>query len=403
MKAHEPVEKKIPAADPHDFSLVLGGPLFQFLQRSRLSGCALELMWRRLLVITLIAWLPLLILSLLDGKLMSGSVTVPFLYDVDAHVRFLIALPLLVIAELVVHLRMRPVISLFLTRNLIGTRARTKFEAALASTLRLRNSVAAELLLLALVYGVGVLFIWRSHAALHMDSWYGRTVDGKWVPSLAGWWLGFVSLPFFQFLLLRWYFRIFLWARLLWRVSRLDLQLVPTHPDRCGGLGFLSGVCFAFAPLILAQGALLSGTIANQIFFTGAKLFQFKIEIAAVSAVVLLAVAGPLLVFAPVLSRLKRAGLRDYGTIAQEYVAGFDRKWLRGDAPDGETLLGSGDIQSLADLNNSFEVVRTMKTIPFTKEGLVHLAVLALLPVLPLSLTLISLEDLMQQLLKVLF
>ena len=70
-------------------------------------------------------------------------------------------------------------------------------------------------------------------------------------------------------------------------------------------------------------------------------------------------VFGPLLVFAPQLAQAKRTGLREYGTLAERYVREFDAKWLRGGAPAGEPLVGSADIQSLADLGNSFEVVRT--------------------------------------------
>ena len=118
-------------------------------------------------------------------------------------------------------------------------------------------------------------FIWRTHAALDVASWYGVAADGRWQPSLAGWWLGCVSLPLFQFLVLRWYFRLFIWARFLWQVSRIELKLVPTHPDRCGGLGFLAPVSQTFAPLLLAQGALLAGMMADRIFYAGAKLPEF--------------------------------------------------------------------------------------------------------------------------------
>lgn len=104
--------------------------------------------------------------------------TMPFLYDMDAHVRFLIALPLLVVAELVVHQRMRPVIRQFVERGLIADAARAKFDAALASALRLRNSVAAEVGLIAFVYGVGVMLIWRTHTAVDVASWYGATAQG---------------------------------------------------------------------------------------------------------------------------------------------------------------------------------------------------------------------------------
>jgi hypothetical protein len=392
-----------PAAKVHDFSLVLGGPLYQLFRRAHLSGETLELLRRRISVISLFAWLPLLVLSAVEGHAWGGTVAMPFLYDVDAHVRFLIALPLLVVAELVVHQRMRPVIGQFTERGLIADAALAKFEAAAASGLRLRNSVVAEVGLVAFVYGVGVMVIWRTYTAVDVASWYGVTAQGQWRPTLAGWWFGCVSLPLFQFILLRWYFRLFVWARFLWHVSRIDLKLVPTHPDRCGGLGFLATVPHAFAPWLLAQGALLAGTLANQIFFAGARLPQFKVELIAVVAVLLLAVLGPLLVFIPVLGHAKRAGLREYGSLAQRYARAFDQKWLRGGAPAEEPLLGSADIQSLADLGNSFEVVRGMRLVPFTKETVFQLAVLTLLPVLPLMLTMISLEELLGRLLAIAF
>ena len=230
----------------------------------------------------------------------------------------------------------------FVERGLVPDAARPKFDAAVASAMRLRNSVPAEVLLIAFVYVVGVGFIWRTQAALDVASWAGVAAGGRWQPSLAGWWLGCVSLPLFQFLLLRWYFRLFIWARFLWQVSRIELKLVPTHPDRCGGLGFLAPVSQTFAPLLLAQGALLAGMMANRIFYAGAKLPEFRLELIELVAVMVVAVLGPLLVFAPKLAAAKRAGLREYGALAQRYVREFDQKWLRGGAPADEPLIGSG-------------------------------------------------------------
>jgi hypothetical protein len=389
--------------DPYDFSLILGGPLYQLLRRAYLSGDALELLRRRILVISLLAWLPLLVLSLWEGQALGGSATVPFLWDVEIHVRFLLAVPLLILAELVVHMRMRLVVKQFLERELIPESARTRFEAAVASVLRWRNSVWAEVCLIGLVYGVGVLIVWRDHVALQTATWYAVPAGGQLKLSLAGYWYGYVSLPLFQFLLLRWYFRLFIWARFLWQVSRLELRLVPTHPDRAGGLGFLSNSAYAFMPLLLAQGALYAGMIANRILFLGATLPAFKIDLVLVGAVLLFAVLGPLLVFIPQLARAKRTGLREYGVLAQRYVREFDHKWLRGGAGADEPLVGSGDIQSLADLGNSFEVIRTMRVVPFTKETIVHLVVTTLAPVLPLTLTMVSMDELLGRLLVAVF
>ena len=372
--------------NPPDFSLVLGGPLFQLLRRAHLSDDALMMVRQRIIVISLLAWLPLLVLSALEGQMLGGSAAVPFLLDVEVHVRFLVALPLLIIAELVVHRRMRPLLQQFLERNLIPEDAITRFDAAVASAFRLHNSVFAEVLLIVVVYGVGILIVWRQYVALDTATWYATpSAEGSKL-SLAGMWYGYVSLPIFQFLLVRWYFRLFIWARFLWQVSRIELSLVPTHPDRVGGLNFLSNTVYAFTVLAVAHGALLAGHLANRIFFLGAALTQFKAEIAVVVIFLLCAVLGPLLVFAPQLAEAKRKGLREYGTLAERYVREFDAKWLRGGAPAEEPFVGSADIQSLADLDNSYEVVRTMRIAPITRDAVVRLAAATLVPMVPLLL-----------------
>ena len=390
-------------AETQDFSLVLGGPLFQFFCRAHLSGNALELWRKRILVITLIAWLPLLVLSALQGQAWGRGAMVPFLFDAEAQVRFLLALPLLIVAELIVHQRMRLVVRQFIERDLISKSALPCFDAAIRSAFRLRNSVIAEVLLIAFVYIVGVLLFWRHYVALATATWYAVPAAGNIKFSLAGIWYAYVSLPLYQFLLVRWYYRMFIWMRFLWQVSRIELALVPTHPDRVGGLGFLSNTVYAFMPLALAHGAILAGPIANRIFYLGAKLPEFKLEIAVVVIFLLLLVFGPLLLFSPQLAQAKRTGNREYGALAARYVREFDAKWVRGGAATNEQLVGSGDIQSLADLANSFEVVRSMQFAPITKDAFLRLVVATLLPVAPLILTMMPLEELLNKLVGIIF
>ena len=402
-RASEPTDGSTLLRQLPDFSLVLGGPLFQLLRRAHLSDDALMLVRQRIIVIALFAWLPLLVLSALEGQLLGGGAAVPFLLDVEAHIRFLVALPLLIIAELVVHQRMRPLLLQFRERNLIPENAMARFEAAIAAAFRLRNSVLAEVLLIAFVYGVGILIVWRQYMALDAATWYATPSAEGAKLSLAGLWYGYVSLPIFQFLLIRWYFRLFIWARFLWQVSRIELSLVPTHPDRVGGLGFLANTVYAFAVLAVAHGALLAGPLANRIFYLGAALPQFKVEVAVLVVFLLCVVLGPLLVFAPQLAQAKRKGLREYGTLAERYVREFDAKWLRGGAPADEPFVGSADIQSLADLANSYEVVRTMRLAPITKEAILRLAAATLAPIVPLLLTMMPLEELLKKLFGILF
>ena len=387
---------------PADFSLVLGGPLYQLLRRAHLTDDALMLMRRRVVVISLVAWLPLLVFAAIGGNLLGGGVAVPFLLDVDVHVKFLVVVPLLVAAELVVHQRMRALVRTFRARSLVTGDAEARLDGAIESAYRLRNSVSAELLLVAFVYIVGITIIWRHYTTLDAATWYASpAIDGSSL-TLAGVWYGYVSLPLFQFLLCRWYFRIFIWARLLWQVSRIPLNLMPTHPDRVGGLGFLAGTTHAFIPLLLAHGALLAGQLANLIFHTGASLTQYRLEILLLMIFMVLLVVGPLLVFAPQLSRARRTALAEYGTLAQRYVRDFDAKWVRGEDA-GEPMLGTGDIQSLADLGNSYSVIQDMRVVPVTKQAMFQLGVATVLPIAPLLLTLMPLEDLLKKLFGILF
>ena len=385
-----------------DFSLVHGGPLFQLLLRSHLASDSLTLVTRRVIVFVLITWVPLLALAAHDGHLLDGDVAVPFLLDGETHIRFLVVVPLLLAAELVVHTRLMPVVRAFLDRDLIRKEDDARFDAAVNSAFRLRNSVLAEVLLFALVYGVGVLVVWR-YTALDVSTWYARVSAGGHRLQPAGIWYAYVSLPIFQFLLLRWYYRLCIWIRFLWQVSRLQLSLVPTHPDQLGGLGFLANTVFAFSVLLVAHGAMLAAQIANRIFYAGATLPQFKEEIFLMLVFLLCVVFGPLLVFSPQLSRAKRRGLLEYGALAERYVRDFDGKWLRGGRQENEPLMGSADIQSLADMGNSFAVVRSMRLAPISRDAVLELAACVLVPLVPLLLTMMPVEDLVKKLLGLVF
>jgi hypothetical protein len=388
--------------EPPDFSLVLGGPFYQLFRKAHLSGGHLELLYRRILFISLFAWLPLLFLSLVGGHALGGAIKIPFFYDIEAHTRFLVALPVLIAAELIVHLRIRPAVQEFVKRNMIVPEEMPKYQAAIDSAMRLRNSIGMEVGILVLVYTLGQ-WIWRSQIAIGAATWYATPQDTHLNLTPAGYWYAFVSVPFFQFILLRWYLRLFIWFRFLWQVSRLNLHLTPAHPDRACGLGFLGKAAYAFGPILFAQGALLSGIIATQILFEGKSLLSFKVEMAGFVAFFVLFILGPLGVFMPPLLNAKRKGLGEYGKLASRYVQEFEGKWIRGGAPKSEELLGSGDIQSLADLGNSYAMVQEMRAVPFGIRDVTPLVVASVVPLLPLLLTVFSLEELVTQVIKILF
>lgn len=382
--------------DLRGFSLVLGGPLYQLFRKVHLEGDAVEVhLLRRVLVICAVAWLPLLALAVAGGAWLHG-VEMPFLADIETHVRFLLVVPLYIFAELIVHRRIRVIVVQFVDRGLVPEAALGRFRAALEGAIRWRNSIPAELALIAVVYSLGV-FIRGDVLVLDADSWYARREDGAMTATAAGLWLQWVSTPIMQFLLLRWYYRIFIWARFLWHVSRIDLALMPTHPDRNGGLGFLGGSAYAFSPLLMAHGAMLAAYAASMIFYQGASLADFKLEIVALVVLLLVVVIGPLTVFAPKIMAAKRKGLHEYGMLAADYVRQFDRRWVRSPAHDDRELLGAADIQSLADLGNGFSVIKSMTALPVSRDTILQLILATVIPFAPLLLTMFPLEELLNR------
>ena len=290
----------------YDFSLVLGDPLFQFFRKARLSGDHLELLYRRLIAITSIAWVPLLLLDSL-GSQASSIGRLSFLHDVEVQVRFLVALPVLIGVELIVHSRIRPVVRRFVERGLVREQDLPRFQAAIEAAARLRNSIPVVVALLISIYTLG-LWLWSSRFGIDSPTWYAMP-GGRWNLTPAGYWYVLVSIPILQFLLLRWYVRLFIWYRFLWHVSRLNLHLVPIHPDHCAGLAFLGKSAYAFGPILFAQGAMLAGLVASRVLYRGESLLSFKLEMGGFVVFFVLAILGPLLMFTPKMAAAKRKGL----------------------------------------------------------------------------------------------
>jgi hypothetical protein len=378
-----------------EFSLVLGGPLYRLFRKARLDDNVESRVRHRVLIITGLVWLPLLLLCAIDGTLFRG-IAVPFLVDVEAHARLLVSVPLMIFAEVVVHRRMKGIVSQFVERKLVPVGAMERFRAAIRNAMTWRNSVAVELFIIALVYTVGY-YVRADVLALEASTWYAAVGPEGATLTLPGYWFTWVCNPVVQFLLLRWLFRVVIWARFLWQVSRIELDLIPIHPDRNAGLGFLSGSAHAYAPLLTAIGAGVAGLAASRIFHEGASLADFKLEIVILVAINMALVLGPISVFAGQILEAKRKGLREYGSFAAEYSRDFDRRWIRSADRDGESLLGTGDIQSLADLGNAFSVIREIRAVPFKRDTFVQLTMATVVPFAPLVFTMIPIDELLNR------
>ena len=360
------------------------GPAYRLMQRLGVIKGEGPSIGRRVFWFLMVTWVPLLVLAIIGGRALGRAPRESFLLDFATYARFFAAIPLLIVAEVVVGPRLRAAGLRFVREGFVRPPDLPAFEAAVARVARRRESRVAELLIL----GIALYGAWRLSTGIidpgTAPGWHRVGAEFGVRASLAGLWYHVVALPIMQFLLLRWIWRIAIWTLFLRDIARLNLDLVPTHPDQSGGLGFLGQAHVPLGIFAVSMSLVLSAEAAFRVRFEGAALASYKVPLVVYLILVEVILLGPLVVFAPVLMRGRREGLDKYGSLANRYNRAFHRKWVQGRPPDDEPLLGTADIQSLADLGNSFGFVRSMNVLPVGRKDVVRLAAQALLPMAPL-------------------
>jgi len=378
-------------ADPHGFDLVGRGPSFRMAQRFGFNRPDRPRRIRKILLLILVTWVPLVLLSLVAGHAFGNRVAVTLLRDPVILSRFLFVLPLLALAEIVVERSLGVQARQFLASGVVPAGEADKLEAAKAEALRLRESVVAEGVIVVLAVAIAIIVQVVIRFGSEESTWK-RSDAGI---TLAGWWYILVSLPILFFFLLRWLWIFLLWSRFLFRISRLGLELTPTHPDRAGGLGFLGWGLASFGLVLMAISAVLSGSLAYEIVHRGSSLniLKYHIMIFVVLAIVIL--HAPLIVFTGRLARCRFRGLLDFGSLIGDHDRAFNEKWLKS---QGSSLLGSAHMGSLAHMSPVYEQVERMQLLPWDKQALIVLVAAALIPMIPLLGTVTALTEILSML-----
>ena len=392
MSASEPTHHR-------RFLVTGGGPSHRLEVRLGLIRTDPRGMVRRSLTCILATWVPLLALAALQGHATGRLVAIPFLGDFAVHARFLLAVPML-LAATVLGPWLADAAGYFVDSGLVAAEDSGKFDAAIDLGLRWRDSGAVELVLVLLAYALAVANL--TSLAVHVSTWYAVRTDSGITMTWAGWWFVLFCVPLMQFLILRWLWRAFLWAQFLWRMNRLKLRLVPTHPDQAAGLAFVGEVQQYFAIVLFAFSIAVAGVLANGIIYDGVSLSHYAPVIVIFVVAALALFLTPIFVFSATLWRTKRAGLFQYGRLGSEYTLAFHRKWISNGGQIKETLLGTGDIQSLADLGNSYLFVRKMNLAPMRLYTPVCLILACLIPMAPLTLTMMPIDEILKMAIKVL-
>lgn len=385
------------AFETREPEFLMGGPAYRLMQLVGLIRGAGPSIGRRFGAFLLITWVPLLALSLLEGKALGQTPQESFLLDLATYARFFLAVPLIFLAEAVVGPRLKAAGRQFIEGNFVHQADVAVIDAAVDRVRRRREALLPEIIILAIaLIGSWYFSLTTLSPGSPSTTWTFITDNGGTRTSLAGLWYYFVAVPLLQFLMYRWLWRLIIWTLFLYDVACLRLNLVVNHPDRAGGLGFLGNAHVSLTVFAVASSCVLSAHVAFQIYFTGAAIESFKGLFTFYLFLVEFVCLGPLLVFVPQLARARVDGMRRYSILSDRYNRAFERKWLAADAPSDDAFLGSADIQSLADLGSSFDIIREMKPFPFTRQQVLQIAVIASLPGLPLIFLVMPLGQLVQ-------
>lgn len=339
---------------------------------------------RRALIYVLVAWLPLVVASWLVGSAggQANETTETLLGHFGIHIRCLVAIPLLVLAEGMAQKNLALCLREFKRSGLVDQDLAPRFDAVIAGVIGLKKRVFPWVI-------VGtVALAWTAAFLISPNpdevQWAASTPDGM---AFGAWWFLLVTRPLFSVLLLAWVWRLTLVVILLLRIARLPLKLVVMHPDRMGGLGFLDRLPMVYAPFLLSVSAVVAGAWAHTVFYHGVTVPSLYFQVATLLVVLILIGLAPLLVFSSMLARAKRQALLDYGALLSEHGRLVDARWiLKKEVPD-TPLLDAPELGPVADVHAMYQAVAAMRPAVISKSILLKIALPAALPLLVLIAT----------------
>lgn len=387
---------------PERFSLVAGGGLHALLSRLGLLGEDQLPIYSAAVVLAVLAWSVPAVVVILQSLLVDAYSGWDYFEDPTVYARYLVAIGIMIYTERMADNRVALLVRQFRDAQILDGEDRKRFGAAVRRADERANSWRIELFILAAAFCWSVVTT-RLASAVSVESWEAATnADGAAVLSWAGDVSALTSNALFLFLVFRWFWRFYIWASLLRTTSRLQLQVMPLHPDRCGGLGFLGIFPGIFSGLIFALSCVIAASFYKALPSLGdsSQFLWFAVAfwLLLVSAVFL----GPLLFFLRPLYMAREHSLLDYGRLAHGHHLEFHRKWISQRVP-GEDILGSADPSSLSDLNASVQTVHEMRVIPIDRPALVQMLASAALPLAVMGALRMPVGDLLKLIMGVLF
>jgi hypothetical protein len=343
---------------------------------------------RRAFILVAIAWLPLVLLSALQGVAVGATPRQSLLFDFGIYSKYLVALPALLLGERLHLSRLSVIAHTFATGGYVRREDKPRFDELLASTRQWLTHPGAAIVIVAAAYA-GTLSMSGVNYPSGIASWAITVGDNGRTPSWAGWWREVVSQPLLLLCLSVWLWRTLLWARLAWTIAGLDLILVPAHPDLAGGLLFVGRSIPAFAPLAFAIGASLAGSVAESVVFDARPVTDYFMGLGALVVLVLAIAVGPVLRLGIPIRRAQLRGILEYGELASRVGRRFEERWIHDPSVVTADALSSPDFSAATDLYSIAANVNNIRILPIELRGLLGLILATLLPFLPIVVALI--------------
>ncbi|MEZ4331689.1 MAG: hypothetical protein R3F35_08030 [Myxococcota bacterium] len=352
---------------------------------------------RRALFFALVTWVPLALWAAIEGLPLRGGVGEPLSSHFGIHVRCLVAIPLLVVAEGVSHAITTRLVPEFVHGGFVAGPARAGFVESLTAVARLRDRAFPWVVLAGLL--AAVLVVAPAPADNHELAWAVAKTGGF---GFGGFWFTWVIRPVFTILLLAWLWRLILAIVLSARLARLDLALAPTHPDGAAGLGFLEALPIAFSPVILAISTVLASRWSHDVLYHGVHVETLRMPMIAFGVTCLVLFLAPLLPWLRVLAGVKRRAELEYGALVAEHGRLVRRRWIEHARVEDEAILSAPEIGPVADTLPIFESVRKMHVVPIGRRSLAAILLPAALPQLAVIGIEVPVKELLLGLLKAL-
>jgi hypothetical protein len=396
MKDHQPHQHSNNAEDPIDFLIVRNDLPIRWQRRIGLAPDNGLGVARRALFFALFTWLPIVIWAALESRLLDRAIGEPLLVHYGVHVRCLVAIPLLILAEGMALRIVRTIVSQFLENGLIIDSQRDRFIQIIKDITQLRDKAFPWMI----VFALTLLWLIGVPDSLHAHELSWATLDSGL--GFGGWWFLYIVRPIFTILLLGWLWRIGLLFILFYRISKLNLALVPAHPDAMGGLGFLEKPPKAFVLVTLAMSAVLASRWIHDSLYHQIALDTLKLPLLSFAILWGLIVLAPLYVFSAKMISTRKKAMRQYSALLAEHGRLVHRKWILGQKVGEQVILDSPELGPSADIETIYAAVKNMRKFPIGKSCIMPILVPIVLPMVIVASTQIPFMKILTTLFKAL-